>query len=70
MADSSTTVTGIPFRFSGDSWARRQLHAGIRYVSTPWILMELLSGLNGVPGGGKGGTRQPVYKCAVELEIE
>jgi len=32
MADSSTTVTGIPIRIAGGCWARRQLHAGIRYV--------------------------------------
>ena len=62
MADYSTTVSGIPIQFSGGYWARCQLHAGIRYVSTPGMLMELLSGLNGVPGGGIGGTRKPVYK--------
>ena len=41
MADYSTTVIGIPIRFSGGYWARRQLHASIRYVSTRSILMEL-----------------------------
>ena len=32
MADSSTTVAGIPIRIAGDRWARRQLYAGIKYV--------------------------------------
>ena len=32
MADYSTTVRGIPIRIAGGHWARRQLHAGIRYV--------------------------------------
>ena len=44
MADYSTTVIGIPIRFSGGYWARRKLHAGIRYVSTLSILMELQAG--------------------------
>ena len=44
MADISTTVTGIQTRFSGGYWARRQLHAGIKYVSTPSIPMELQAG--------------------------
>ena len=30
MADSSTTVRGIPIRIAGGCWARCQLHAGIR----------------------------------------
>ena len=54
MADSSTTVRGIPIRFSGEYWARRQLHAGIRYVPTPLEPMELLCGLKRVPGGARG----------------
>ena len=44
MADYSTTVTGIPIRFVGGYWARRQLHAGIRYVPTLSILIELQAG--------------------------
>ena len=32
MADSSTTAAGIPILIAGGCWARRQLHAGIRYV--------------------------------------
>ena len=44
MADYSTTVIGIPIRFSGGYWTRRQLHAGIKYVLTRSILMELLAG--------------------------
>ena len=51
MADSSTAVRGIPIRFAGGYWARRQLHAGIRYASTRSILMELLCAVNGGPGG-------------------
>ena len=69
MADSSTTVRAIPIRFAGGCWALRQLHVGIRYVSTRSILMELLSALNGVPGGGFAGAWKPVHKF-VELNIE
>ena len=32
MNDSSTTVCGIPILIAGSYWARRQLHAGIRYI--------------------------------------
>ena len=32
IADSSTTILGIPILIAGGCWARRQLHAGIRYV--------------------------------------
>ena len=32
IADSSTTVAGIPIRIAGGGWASCQLHAGIRYV--------------------------------------
>ena len=44
MADSSTTVRGIPIRFAGGYWAQCQLHAGIRYVPTRSILMEPQAG--------------------------
>ena len=44
IADYSTTIRGIPIRSSGGYWARRQLHAGIRYVPTLSILMELQAG--------------------------
>ena len=44
MAEFSTTVRGIPIRFSGGYWARCQLHAGIKYVSTRSISMELQAG--------------------------
>ena len=44
IADCSTTVRGIPIRFSGGYWARRQLHACIRYVSTLSIPIELQAG--------------------------
>ena len=52
IADCSTTVRGIPIRSSGGYWARRQLHAGMKYVPTPSEFMELLCGLKRVPGGG------------------
>ena len=32
MADSSTTARRIPILLAGGYWARRQLHAGIRYI--------------------------------------
>ena len=35
MADSSTTVLGIPILIAGGCWARRQLRKGIKYVPTP-----------------------------------
>ena len=41
IADCSTTVRGIPIRFSRGYWAQRQLHAGIRSVPTLSILIEL-----------------------------
>ena len=44
MANYSITVRGIPIRIAGVNWARRQLHAGIRYVPTLSILMELQAG--------------------------
>ena len=44
IVDCSTTVRGIPIRFAGGYWARRQLHADIRYVPTRSILMELQAG--------------------------
>ena len=44
MADYSTSVTGIRIRIAGGNWARRQLHAGIRYVPTLSILIELQAG--------------------------
>ena len=50
MADSSTTVRGIPIRFVGGYWARRQLHAGIRYVPVASKLMKSLSSIEEVLG--------------------
>ena len=49
MADSSTTVRGIPIRIAGGCWARRQLRNGIRYVPTPSKPMKLLSFVEVVP---------------------
>ena len=40
IADYSTTARGISIRFLGRYWAPRQVHAGIRYVTTRSILME------------------------------
>ena len=48
MADYSTTVRDIPIRFAGGCWARRQLHAGIRYVSVGPKPMKSLSSMKGV----------------------
>ena len=50
MADYSTTVRGIPILFAGGCWARRQLHAGIRYVPVTSKLMKLLSSIEVVLG--------------------
>jgi len=53
MADSYTTAGCIPILFLGGFWAHRHVHAGIRLIPTPLILMkvpcaeELLGG--GVP---------------------
>ena len=44
MADYSTTAARILILLFGGYWARRQLHAGIRYVPTRSILMELQAG--------------------------
>ena len=41
IADSSTTVRGIQIQFLGGYWARCQLRAGIRYIPTLSILIEL-----------------------------
>ena len=55
MGDSSTTVTGIPIRIAGGSWARRQHHAGIKYVPVASELRISLASLKGrhmqYPGG-------------------
>ena len=48
IADSSTTVRGIPPLFAGGCWARRQLHAGIRYVPVASKLRISLSSIEGV----------------------
>ena len=50
MADSSTTVRGIQIRFAGEYWARRQLHAGIRYVPVASKFRRLLASLDGFQG--------------------
>ena len=52
MADFSTTAARIPILYPGACWARGRLSASLEYISTPSILMELLSALNGVPGRG------------------
>ena len=40
MPDSSTTRRPIPTLSTGQCSARRQLHNGIRYVTTRWIFIE------------------------------
>ena len=47
IADSSTTVTGIPIRITGGCWAQRQHHAGIMYVAIALKLRILLASLKG-----------------------
>ena len=47
-ADYSTTVTGIPIRIAGSYWARRQHHAGIKYVPVASKLRISLASLEGV----------------------
>ena len=47
MADYSTTVTGIPIWIAGGCWARRQLHAGIRYVPVASKLRISLASVEG-----------------------
>ena len=49
MADFYTTITGIPILIAGGFWARRQLHAGIRYVS---VASKLRISLASVEGAG------------------
>ena len=55
MADYSTTVRGIPIRIAGGCWARRQLHAGIRYVPVASKLRISLSSVVGEPREFPGG---------------
>jgi len=55
MADSSTTALPILDLSLGRRWARRQPHAGIRYVSGASILMKSLSTLGGGSWEGKEG---------------
>ena len=47
MSDYSTTIRGIPIRIAGGCWARRQLHAGIRYVPVASELRISLPTLEG-----------------------
>ena len=55
MADSSTTIAGIPIWIAGGCWAQRQLHAGIRYVPVASKLRISLVSMEGgqryYPGG-------------------
>ena len=48
IADYSTTTAGILILLFGGCWARRQLHASMRYVSVALKLMKLLSSVEGV----------------------
>ena len=47
MADYSATACRIPILFAGDCWARRQLHAGIRYVPVASKLRISLASVEG-----------------------
>ena len=47
MADYSTTVRGILIWIAGGCWARRQLHAGIRYVPVASKLRISLASVEG-----------------------
>ena len=49
IADSSTTLTGIPILIAGGCWASRQLHAGIRYIPRPVELIKFLSSVEVLP---------------------
>ena len=55
IADSSTTVAGIPIRIAGGCWARHQLHAGIRYVPVASKLRISLVTVEGGPRWNPGG---------------
>ena len=44
MVDYSTTASQNLILFPGGCWARRQLHAGIKYVPMRSILMEIQAG--------------------------
>jgi len=55
MADCSTTTRRIQILFAGRCWARRQLHAGIRYVPVALKLRKSLSCVEGVLGSSPGG---------------
>jgi len=55
MADSSITAWPILNLSLGRRWVRRQLHAGIGYISGASIPMKSLSTLGGGPGKGKRG---------------
>jgi len=54
-ADYSTTAGWILILFGGGCWARRQLHAGIRYVSVASKLRKSLSSVEGMLGSNPGG---------------
>jgi len=55
MADYSTTTRQIPILFAGGCWARRQLHASIRYVPVASKLRKSLSSVGGVDRLHAGG---------------
>jgi len=60
MADSATTVSAITILFPGACWARRQLHAGIGYVSVGSELRESLSSIEGFSIGFAQGSHRKV----------
>ena len=55
MADYSITIRGIPILIAGGCWARRQLHAGIRYVPVASELRISLAFVVGEPLEYPGG---------------
>ena len=57
MADYSTIVRGIPIRIAGGCWARRQLHAGIRYVPVTSKLRISLASVEGRHSTWRNSTR-------------
>jgi len=66
MADSSTTIDLILVLAPGGYWARRQLHAGIRYISVASILMKSLSTVGWGPGKAERGCAgDPRARCQI-----
>jgi len=66
MTDSSTSIDRILVLAPGGYFARRQLHAGIKYISVTSILMKSLSSLGWGPGkAGRGFAGNPITQCQI-----